>query len=341
VLRFGPRALCLGSLLFISSARATDQALVDAAKKEGEVTWYTTLTIDQLARPLAEAFEKKYGIKVNVNRTDSAGVALRLHNEMQAGRVVADVVDGSSGTLALKSEGALMKWVPDSAKRFPKVLVDPDGYWTAHQLLVLTPAYNTESVPKTDVPKTWEDLLDPRWKGRMVWSSNVSTSAGAGFVGLVLAERGDESGMAYLRRLATQNITGLLISGHSVVDEVVAGEYAIGLQVFNDTAVFRRRQNAPVDWIAINPALAVTSVISVAERAPHPNAAKLFVDFDVGPEGQAIERDNDYVPADPDIAPRDPYVRPDGQVFRAIYMTPETIAKELPKWMQTYDELFR
>ncbi len=83
-----------------------------------------------------------------------------------------------------------------------------------------------------------------------------------------------------------------LLSGYSVVDEIVAREYAIALQIFNDTVVYRRRQNTPVGWAPMNSALAVISVTSVTQRAPHPNAAKLFVDFDVGPEGQAIERDN-------------------------------------------------
>ncbi len=90
---------CLIPFVLLSPAWAADQALIDAAKKEGAVTWYTTLTISQLGRPLAEAeFEKKYGIKVNITRADSGEIALRLHNEAQAGKVQADVFDGSTGT---------------------------------------------------------------------------------------------------------------------------------------------------------------------------------------------------------------------------------------------------
>jgi ABC-type Fe3+ transport system substrate-binding protein len=332
---------CSFSLFSLSSASAADQALIDAAKKEGSVTWYTTLTINQLGRPLAEAFEKKYGIKVDMTRADSAEVALRLHNEAQAGKVRADVFDGSTGTASLKKEGVVMRWLPDAARRFPKELVDADGYWIAHRLIVLTTGYNTELLPKAKAPRTWDDLLDPQWQGKMAWGANVSSSAAPGFIGLVLAERGEQQGMDYLRRLAKQNIAGLKIAARSVLDQVIAGEYAIALQIFDDNVVISRRAGAPVDWVPMNPALAVLSVISVTQNAPHPNAGKLLVDFVVGPEGQTIARDNDYLPVDPDIAPRDPYVRPDGKTFRAIYMTPEKVEEELPKWMQIYDELFR
>jgi ABC-type Fe3+ transport system substrate-binding protein len=332
---------CLLPLVALSSARAADQALIDAAKKEGQVTWYTTLTLDQLGRPLADAFEKKYGIKVNVTRADSAEVALRLHNEAQAGKVQADVFDGSTGTASLKKEGVVLKWLPDAAKKFPKELVDADGYWIAHRLIVLTTGYNTELVPKANVPNSWDDLLDPQWRGKMVWGSNVSSSAAPGFIGLVLAERGEAQGMDYLRRLAKQNITGLKMAARSVLDQVIAGEYAIALQIFDDNVVISRRQGAPVDWVAMNPALAVLSVISVTQNGPHPNAGKLLEDFVVGPEGQTIARDNDYLPVDPAIAPRDPYVRPDGKTFRAIYMTPEKVEEDLPKWMKIYEDLFR
>ncbi len=95
--------------------------------------------------------------------------------------------------------------LPDAAQRFPKELVDPDGYWIAHRLIVpLTTGYNTELVPKAKVPKTWDDLLDPQWHGKMAWGSSVSSSAAPGFIGLVLAERGEqqETGLSEAPRQA-------------------------------------------------------------------------------------------------------------------------------------------
>src|SRR5665213_4629415 len=99
---------CLLPLVLPLSARAADQALIDAAKKEGRLTWYTGLILNQLGRPIADAFEKKYGIKVNITRADSGEIALRLHNEAQAGKVQADVFDGSTGTASLKKEGVVL-----------------------------------------------------------------------------------------------------------------------------------------------------------------------------------------------------------------------------------------
>ena len=128
------------SATIVSSARAADQALIDAAKKEGKVTWYTTLLLQQLGTPLAEAFEKKYGIKVEATRNDPGETALRLLNEHRANRMQADVFDGSFAPTALIQEGVLAKYQPELAKAWPKELLDPDGYWTAHRLTVITPA---------------------------------------------------------------------------------------------------------------------------------------------------------------------------------------------------------
>ena len=148
--------------LLTSAAHAADQALIDAAKKEGKVTWYTTLLLQQLGTPLAEAFEKKYGIKVEATRNDPGETALRLLNEHRADNMQADVFDGSFAPTALVREGVLAKFQPEIAKSWPKELLDPDGYWTAHRLTVITPAYNTNLVTAAEAPKTWDDLLDPK-----------------------------------------------------------------------------------------------------------------------------------------------------------------------------------
>jgi iron(III) transport system substrate-binding protein len=125
--------VALASVADAESAGAADQSLIDAAKKEGQVTWYTGLILNQLGRPIADAFEKKYGIKVNITRADAGEIALRLHNEAQAGKVQADVFDGTTGAASLKKEGLVLKWLPDAAKKFPKELVDADGYWIANR----------------------------------------------------------------------------------------------------------------------------------------------------------------------------------------------------------------
>jgi ABC-type Fe3+ transport system substrate-binding protein len=341
----GHRTWFVVALAFASltsgAAHAVDQALIDSAKKEGQLTWYTTQIINQLARPAAEAFEKKYGIKVNFIRADSNEVALRILNEGRAGRVQADVFDGTGAAAGLKKEGLVAKWLPENAKRLPPQYHDKDGYWIATNLYVLTPGYNTELVKKGTEPRTFQDLLDPKWKGKMVWNSASSTSSGTGFIAVVLSEMGEERGMAYLRELSKQNITGLAVAARQVLDQVIAGEYAIALNIFNNHAVISAAKGAPSAWIPMQPALAVFSGISLTKDAPRPNAGKLFIEFMTSEEGQRLYREADYLPVDPTVPPKDPSLRPDGEKFRAIFKTPEEIEQSMPKWTAIYKEVFR
>jgi iron(III) transport system substrate-binding protein len=329
--------LSLGS----SSARAADAALIEAAKKEGQVVWYTTLLINQLGGPLAEAFEKKYGIKVLVTRNDPEETALRIFNESRAGAVQADVFDGSFASTTFVREGILAKYRPESAKDFPKNLLDPNGYWTANRWTFTTPGVNTSLIPPGTEPKTWDDLLAPQWRGKMAWGTNPGATGAIAFIGLVLTELGEEKGDAYLRRLQNQNITGLKVSARAVLDQVIAGEYPMALGILNDNAVFSRNQGAPVAWLPMSPALGALGVISVVEKARHPNAARLLADFVVSEEGQVIARNRNYIPVHPKVAPLDPDLRPDGGKFRAVTLTPEQLEEGKPNWVAKFNEVFR
>ena len=322
-------------------ALALDQALVDAARKEGRVVWYTTQIVNQFARPAAEAFEKKYGIHVDYVRADSNEVALRILNEGRAGKVQADVFDGTAAVASLKKENLVLHWVPEGAARLPKSAADEAGYWVATNLYVLTPGYNTDLVPKGAEPKTFEDLLDPKWKGKIAWNTSASPSAAGGFIGLVLTSMGEEKGRAYLEKLSNQNVSGLQVAARQVLDQVIAGEYAIALNIFNNHAVISAGKGAPSAWIPMNPAMAVLSVVSVTKDAPHTNAGKLFVEFLVSEDGQKIYRDADYMPVDPTVKPRDPALRPDGVKFTSITFTPEQIEANMPKWAGVFKDYFR
>ncbi len=337
----GALALAMALAMAIAPARAADAALIDAAKKDGRVFWYTTQILNQFARPAAEAFEKKFGVKVDVIRADSNEVALRILNESRAGRVLADVFDGTAAVASLKKAGLVMQWTPDSARRLPAGSTDADGYWVGTNLYVLTPGYNTDLVARGTQPKTYADLLDPKWKGRMVWNTAPAPSAAGGFIGVVLTEMGEDKGMDYLRALSRQNIAGLQVAARQVLDQVISGEYGIALNIFNNHAVISAAKGAPVDWIPMNPAMAVLSVISVSKDPPHPNAGKLLVEFLVSEEGQKIYRDAEYMPVDPTAPARDPTLRPGSETFRAITFTPEQIEATMPKWAGVYQQIFR
>ena len=333
--------LAVGTNIAGNPALAADTALVEAAKKEGEVVWYTTQVITQLIRPVSAAFEAKYGIKVRPIRANTTELAVRIINETRAGRPQADVFDGTATVVPLKKEGYVLQWLPDAAKSFASDYKDQNGYWVAMNLYIITGGFNTRLVPKASAPRSLADLLDPKWKGAMAWSAIPSTSAGPGFIGTVLAEMGEDKGKAYLRELAKQNIANLGTLAREVLDQVIGGEYKLALAIFNHHAVISAKKGAPVDWTAIEPATGVPQMISVLARAPHPNAAKLLVDFVTSREGQEIFRDNDYLPADPALNALDPSLLPDKGHFRARFFTPEQTAEKMPAWKAVFDDIFR
>jgi ABC-type Fe3+ transport system substrate-binding protein len=329
-------ALCLCA----GVAQAADAALIEAAKKEGEVIWYSTQIVNQLVRPIATAFEKKYGIKVRATRANAVETAIKILNESKAGRPQADITDGTTTVVPLKKAGYVLKWLPDPAKDYPDSLKDPDGYWVANNLFMLAPGYNTSLVPKGTEPRTYQDLLDPKWRGKMVWGATSSTSAGPGFIGTVLAEMGEDAGMAYLRKLSQQKLAPMGTAAREILDQVVAGEYPIALQIFNHHAVISAKKGAPVDWIPMEPVTGALSVLAIHAQAPHPNAAKLLADFIISREGQAIFRDADYLPADPGVPAAEPTLKPEQGHFRVRFFTPEQTEEQMPRWKKLFDDMF-
>jgi iron(III) transport system substrate-binding protein len=321
-------------------AAAADQALIDAAKQEGHVTWYTTLIIDQFARPAAAAFEQKYGIKVDYVRAEPTEIALRIVAEGKAGQVQADIFDGFA-VGGLEKAGYVQSWLPDATQHFPKDYYDPAGYWVASNIYVMTPGFNTELVPKGTEPQTFADLLDPKWKDKMVWSSNISASSAPGFVGTVLTEMGEDKGLAYLQQLAKQNVANVGGSARQVLDEVIAGEYPVAVRIFNHHTMISAAHGAPSDWIRMEPAMVVLNIVSLTAHSPHPNAGKLLFDFLESEEGQKLFRDADYLPADPAVPARDPSLTPASGHFRATTFSPETLDAAMPHWADVYHRLFQ
>jgi ABC-type Fe3+ transport system substrate-binding protein len=332
----------LAGAMAARAAWAADAALIEAARKEGQVNWYSTQIISQLVRPMTAAFERKYpGVKVRSTRQNATEVAIKILGESRAGRVQSDVFDGTTTVVPLEKEGYVTQWLPDSAKDYPAMFKDPRGYWVASNFYVITPAYNTGLVPRGTEPKTYQDLLDPKWRSRMAWNGFPTSSGVGGFVGTVLTEMGEEKGKAYLRELSKQHVANLPGSAREVLDQVIAGEYAIALQIFNHHAVISARKGAPVDWIKMEPATETLSVISVHKNAPHPNAAKLLVDFIISKEGQEVFRDNYYIPASPAVPALEPTLKPEEGHFRVRFFTPEQTEDNMPRWKQVSDEFFR
>ena len=334
------KSTLMAALLFAPMAHAADQALIDAAKKDGSVTWYTTQIVNQIAAPIAAAFEKKYGVKVDYVRADNNEVILRLNSEAKAGKIQGDLFDGTVATSLIR-DGLVLQWQPDSVKQLPKEYQDPQGYWVATNLYVHTPGMNTSLVPKGQEPKTHADLLDPKWKGKLVWAARQASSAAPGFIGSVFADMGEEKGKIYLQELKKQNVAALGVSARQVLDQVIAGEYAIALNIFNNHATISAEQGAPSAWLPINPGLAVFSIAAITKGGPHPNAAKLLLDYLVSEEGQKVYREANYITVHPNVPPKDPSLRPDGQKFKAIFVQPDDVEAKVAEWWKVYQEIFR
>ena len=330
----------LGALAWLGGAAHAQNATYEAAKKEGQLVWYTTLIVNQAAQPIADAFMKKYpGISVGLTRADSIPTALKILTEAKAGRIQADVTDGIETAPPLLKEGLLASYFPNGTEKYPAELKDPKGYWHAMGLYFFTPGINTNLVPKGTEPRNLQDLLDPKWRGKMAWSS-ASGTGGAAFVGAVLTSLGEDRGMAYLREFRSQNPITVGITARAIVDQVINGEYPIALEIFNHHTVISAAQGAPVTWLPLEPILAPMAVASVVKNAPHPNAAHLFLDFLISEDTQKLLAQADYLPAMPSVPAKTPSLKPEGGGFKAIFASPEMMAANSERWTKLRKELF-
>ena len=314
--------------------------LVEGAKKEKRLVWYTTLIPTEVSKPMADAFHKKYPfIAVQLYRGDSNQVAQKMIQEYRARSYRADVVDGSGTSTLLRKAGFVQRFTSPELASFPSQFKDPDGYWGTELLYYMVLAYNTKLIPPGQAPKTYQDLLDPKWKGKMAWS----TSSGSGaptFVGNILTSMGQDKGTAYLKQLAGQGIHNINSSGRSVLDQVVAGQFPIALQVFNDQVDYSKAASAPVDWVPLQPVTGQVSRISLAGKAPHPDAAMLFLDFMFSKEGQQIIADHGDIPASPGVPAKLATLKPDTGRFTADYVPADQASTQMSEWNSLYQRLF-
>jgi iron(III) transport system substrate-binding protein len=337
--------LLFGALAVMPQAHAEtyqpDPKLYEAAKKDGELVLYTTHIVEQIVRPLIKGFQSAApGVSVKFVRADGLALVLRMTNEARAGRVQSDAWSMVDGVGALLTGDMAAEFDVPSMNGLPPTLADPKKRWVATNSAVRSAAYNTTLVPKDTAPRTYQDLLDPRWKGKIVWNPKSMTGAW-GFIATVIRGMGDDKGMAYLRALAKQDVVPLPIAIRAVLDRVIAGEYAIGLEMNNTHAAVSAAQGAPVKWLPLDHVSEMMQVAGVTKGAQHPNAAKLFVDFMSSRAGQEIFRDNDYIPMHPDVPARIPELKPSQGGYKSVIYTPDNLETEIGRWAKIYEDLFR
>jgi iron(III) transport system substrate-binding protein len=152
---------------------------------------------------------------------------------------------------------------------------------------------------------------------------------------------GEENGTRYLRALAKQNIVPLPVAARAVLDRVIAGEYPIGLDMNSSHVVISAALGAPVRFVPLDPATMTMQIAGISRGAPHPNAARLFLDFMISRAGQEVFRDADYIPMRPDVPAKSPEVKPDTGGYQALMLSPDDIDTNGEHWAKVYDDIFR
>ena len=267
------------------------QKLIDGAKKEGEITIYSSAPTDDMAA-LTIAFEKKYGIKAKVWRASSEKVLQRGVTEARGNRFDADVYETNGPELEALHREKLLQAVtsPNIGDLIPQAIL-PHGEWISTRVNIFAAAYNTKLIKKADLPKTYQDLLDPKWKGKL----GIEADDADWFAG-VIADLGEEAGLKLFRDIVA--INGLSVrKGHTLLTNLVAsGEVPIALTVYNYKAEQLKNKGAPIDWFVIGKnAIARPNGIGVARKLHHPNAAVLFHEFCLT-DAQQIFLQRDFVP---------------------------------------------
>ena len=299
----------LADLAFYSGPDRTER-LIAGAKREGVVSIYTSLTVDDM-KVLGGAFEKKYGIKLQPWSSSSEDIVQRAVVEARGGRFEVDAVE----TSAVES--------PNIADLNPAALL-PHREWIGDRLNLITAAYNTNLIKPADLPKSYEDLLDPKWKGKLGIDGEDSVWFGA-----VIAALGEENGGRIFRELVRRN--GISARrGHTLLTNlVISGEVPLALTTYQYRIEQLRKSGAPIDWTVIPPAITRFLGTGVMRRAPHPHAAILFLDFMLS-DAQPLLLGREFTPTNMKVKPLE---------IRFAPIDPAQVLDQGDKWAKLFDEI--
>jgi iron(III) transport system substrate-binding protein len=277
--------------LWIGAARAQDAQLIQAAQKEAKVVWYTSLAIPS-STSIAHAFRTKYkGIEVEVHRTGSQRVLQRVMQEAGAGIKNVDIIHTSDAGhfVLLKDKNMLLRFTPRGVESFPAGFKDKDGFYFGMRATLSVIAFNPKLVSEKDAPKTWKDLLNPKWKGKMV-------TAHPGYSGIIMTHvlaLVNLYGWDYFRDLAKNNLH-IVQSANDPAGLVASGERPIGVNGAEYFYYKTQKQGNPIQIVYPKEGIPlVVSPVAIAKDSQHPNAAKLFSEFIFAKESQQLLADKE------------------------------------------------
>ena len=302
------------------------EKLIAGARKAGTVTVYTSANLEDMA-VLTSVFEKKYGVKVRVWRASSEQVVQRGVTEARGGRFDADVFEtGGAAMESLHREKLLQEVKSPALGDLNPAALTAHGEWTGTRFNVFVAAYNTRLIRRDELPKSYDDLLDPKWKGKLGIEADDSDWFGA-----LMGQLGEERGLQLFRGIAATN--GISVrKGHTLLANlIISGEVPLAITTYAYRVEQLKKRGAPVDWFTLPPVIARFEGVGVARRAPHPDAAVLFFDFMLT-DAQGLLRDRDYFPATRESRPL-----PDG--ITVSFLDPVRDLDENQKWSKSYRDI--
>jgi iron(III) transport system substrate-binding protein len=281
-------------------AHADMKALQEAAKQEGELTWYTSHYTSEAAEELGAEFTTLYGVKVNVVRTTAQVAYQRLLQDLKNNQIVCDVFSSTDvGHLVrLKAQGKFEKYTPEDASKILPAFqnFDPDGYYhtTSAGLVVLT--YNTAKVKPEDAPKKWQDLLDIKWKGKV----SLGHPGFSGYVGTWVLMMKNLYGWAYFEKME-QNKPQIGRSINDTVTALNAGERLVAAGADGSTLFSAARGNPLAVSYPSDGSVLIIAPSAIVKGTKHPNAAKLFMEYLDSVEASKINAKHFAIPLRPEV----------------------------------------
>jgi iron(III) transport system substrate-binding protein len=320
----------LGALL--RSALAADAKLIEAAKKEGELAWWSTIAQDQ-SQKIVDEFMKLYPfIKASYWRSGSVGLHNKILIEARAGRSSWDALSQTTPEFIydLKQKKLIAPYNSPQRSLFSADLKDRDGYWTGTYALPTGLGFNTQQVKKDDVPKSYKDLLDPKWKGGKISVDDENYEL---LVGLIEAW-GKKAAVEYLKALASQ--APVIGRGATQRTQLLAvGEFPLAIS-YTHTVEWSKSQGTSVDWVNLEPVIIKFDGIMLGAKAAHPNAAKLFIDFILSQSGQELLQSFSRVTLRNGVEPNPPRLI---KGFKRVVLHPEK-SKDAQESLKLYREIF-
>ena len=305
--------------------------LIEGAKKEGEVTIYTSMRQDQ-ASPFLKTFNNRFPfLKVNMYRTASTRQVAKVQAEFNAGRHAVDVMNNTGpGAYTVKQLGAVDAYRSPERNFFPKRYLDKEGYFAPMYVIPVVLGYNPSLVKREEVPRSYTDLLNPKWKGNML----LDTEDFEWYM-VLLNHFGREKGLQYMKDLAGQRPS--MRRGRTLQTQLLmAGEQPIAIALHAHTVLDFKEKGAPIDWKILDPYFSKANHIMLSRHAPHPHAAALLIDWALSEEGQSMITTFGRVVARKAIKQRFPELTK----TEYLMMDPESIGPTLNKSMKRFRDMF-